>query len=78
MLTLINISGEDRPGLTAEITALLSEVDADILDVGQAVIHDHLSLGLLVSLSDTAGDLEERLRQLGIRIKISRVTESSY
>ena len=33
MLTLINISGEDRPGLTAEITALLSEVDADILDV---------------------------------------------
>ena len=78
MLTLINISGEDRPGLTAEITALLSEVDADILDVGQAVIHDHLSLGLLVSLSDTAGDLEERLRQLGIGIKFSRVNVSSY
>ncbi len=78
MPTLINISGEDRLGLTAEITALLSEFDADILDVGQAVIHDHLSLGLLVSLPDTAVDLEERLRQLGVGIRFSAVDVSSY
>ena len=52
MLILINISGDDRPGLTAEITALLSAFNADILDVGQAVIHNHLSLGILVSLAD--------------------------
>ena len=78
MPTLINISGEDRLGLTAEITALLSEFDADILDVGQAVIHDHLSLGLLVSLPDTAIDLEERLRQLGVGIRFSSVDVSSY
>ena len=78
MPTLINISGEDRLGLTAEITALLSEFDADILDVGQAVIHDHLSLGLLVSLPDTAVDLEERLRLLGVGIRFSAVDVSSY
>ena len=77
MLTLINISGDDRPGLTAEITALLSAFNADILDVGQAVIHNHLSLGILVSLVDVEG-LKTRARLLGIDVKFTAIDVSSY
>ena len=77
MLILINISGDDRPGLTAEITALLSAFNADILDVGQAVIHNHLSLGILVSLADVEG-LKTRAQRLGIDVKFTAVDVSSY
>lgn len=47
---LINIAGQDRPGLTAKLTGILGDFGAEILDIGQAVIHDHLSLGLVVSI----------------------------
>ncbi len=47
---LINVTGQDRPGLTAQLTGVLSGFGAEILDIGQAVIHDHLSLGLVVAI----------------------------
>ena len=79
-LCLINISGEDRPGLTAEITGLLSEFDAEILDVGQSVIHNHLSLGILISLPGptTLQELERRTERFPIAIRFSAVTLDSY
>lgn len=46
---LLNISGHDKPGLTSSLTAVLAEYDAKILDIGQANIHDTLSLGILFS-----------------------------
>ena len=47
---LIHFSGRDRPGLIAELTALLAAYDACVLDIGQAVVHETLSLGLLVEI----------------------------
>ena len=47
-LTLINVNGQDRPGITAALTTVLARYKADVLDIGQAVIHDYLSWGLLV------------------------------
>jgi phosphoserine phosphatase len=49
-ILLITISGEDQPGLTASITGLLAEREVNILDIGQAVIHDTLSIGVLVEV----------------------------
>ncbi|MGN0036031.1 MAG: phosphoserine phosphatase SerB [Bacteroidaceae bacterium] len=46
-LILIRITGEDRPGLTASITEILAQYDVTILDIGQADIHNTLSLGIL-------------------------------
>ena len=81
-LVLINISGEDKPGLTATITELLANFDIDILDVGQAVIHNHLSLGILINIP---GHSEPILKEvlftahaLGVNIKFSPVDEVSY
>jgi len=81
-LVLINISGEDKPGLTAAINELLAEFDIDILDIGQAVIHNHLSLGILINIP---GHSEPVLKEvlfkahaLGVNIKFSAVDEASY
>lgn len=46
-LILVRITGEDRPGLTASITEILAKYDTTILDIGQADIHNTLSLGIL-------------------------------
>jgi len=47
---LIHFSGRDRPGLTAGLTAILASYDSCVLDIGQAVVHETLSLGLLVEI----------------------------
>ncbi len=49
---LIHFSGRDRPGLTAELTAVLASYDTCVLDIGQAVVHETLSLGLLVEIPE--------------------------
>jgi len=51
-IVLINITGEDRPGLTAAITGVLTQGGVNILDIGQAVIHDTLSFGILIEIPD--------------------------
>ena len=47
---LINLTGRDRPGITSELSAILARHDVRVLDIGQAVIHDTLTLGILVEL----------------------------
>ena len=60
-LVLISVSGEDKPGITATISKLLGSLDVDILDVGQSVIHNHLSLGILVNVRGILADVLEAL-----------------
>ncbi|HCY87507.1 MAG TPA: phosphoserine phosphatase SerB [Desulfobacteraceae bacterium] len=49
-IVLINITGRDRKGLNALFTGLLAQYNVTILDIGQAVIHDHISLGILAEI----------------------------
>jgi phosphoserine phosphatase len=44
---LLNISGPDRPGITPTLTQILAQYNIAILDIGRAVIHDELALGIL-------------------------------
>ena len=46
-IILITINGMDRPGVTAALTEILANNNAVILDIGQADIHNQLSLGIL-------------------------------
>ncbi len=83
-ILLINISGEDKPGLTASITNILAGFDVNILDVGQAVIHDTLSLGILVELpsasthSSVRKDILFRAHELEIQVRFTPISEESY
>src|ERR1700723_2796972 len=45
-----HFSGRGRSGLTAKLTAILASFDTCVLDIGQAVVHETLSLGLLVEI----------------------------
>src|SRR5579871_323520 len=45
---LAHFSGPDKPGLTAALTAVLVEHKVRILDIGQAVVHENVSLGILI------------------------------
>jgi phosphoserine phosphatase len=53
---LISITGMDRPGITSTITQVLAEFDINVLDIGQSVIHDSLSLGMLIQIPDSSAD----------------------
>lgn len=61
-LILINISGQDRPGVTSALTEILGKYDASILDIGQADIHHTLALGILFKTeSRMSGDIMKEL-----------------
>lgn len=82
-LILINISGQDRPGVTAALTSILAKHEAMILDIGQADIHHTLSLGILFrTTSDVSGeilkDLLFKAYDLGVKIRFSPVTVDEY
>ena len=49
-IVLMSITGEDKPGVTSSLTEILSKHNATILDIGQANIHQSLSLGILFRL----------------------------
>ncbi|MEM1156452.1 MAG: ACT domain-containing protein, partial [Pseudomonadota bacterium] len=47
-ILLISFSGEDQPGITRGVTAIMERHSVNVLDIGQAVIHATLSMGVLV------------------------------
>jgi len=49
-VVLINLTGADQPGITRELSSILAAHDVRILDIGQAVIHDTLTLGILIEM----------------------------
>lgn len=58
---LLRFTGEDRPGLTAELAAALAAHGAAVLDINQAVIHESLLLGIMVAIPGGADDAEHIL-----------------
>lgn len=83
-ILLINVFGEDKPGVTSAVTSLLSSFDVTVLDIGQAVIHDQLNLGLLAAVPSQA-DLDDLMSQvktcttdLNMRVKFLPISEQHY
>jgi phosphoserine phosphatase len=80
----IDVTGHDHPGLTHSLTRILARSGARILDVGQAVIHDSLALGMLIELTDemkSSSLLTELLlkaHELGVRIHFTAISTEEY
>jgi phosphoserine phosphatase len=76
---LIHFSGPDVPGLTAELTAILAAYSVSILDIGQAVVHETLALGMLIELSASTdyvslkSALQTRASELGLQADFKRI-----
>jgi phosphoserine phosphatase len=83
-ILLITISGDDQPGVTAGATAILADYSVNILDIGQAVIHATLSLGLLVELPESTlvDEVADAVRRFAserdLRVVTSPVSPDSY
>src|SRR5450755_2541510 len=82
-ILLIQVSGHDRLGLTHALAQVLSKHQVRILDIGQALIHDSVALGMLVEGCNSTCDLLKRdLIQagevLGVRILASSVDSGEY
>jgi len=79
---LIHFSGRDRAGLTAELTAILASYDTCVLDIGQAVVHETLSLGLLVDIpqGESSRGLQETLvarsKELGLQVNFTSIAKT--
>ena len=83
-IILINISGDDKPGVTSAITEILGNYNAIILDIGQADIHHTLSLGILFKVSnesDSGNILKEVLfkcSELNVNVRFTPVSVDRY
>lgn len=81
---LLNISGQDKPGLTSSLTGVLAEYGAKILDIGQANIHDTLSLGMMFEIPSgeksaaVLKDLLFKSYELGITAKFNPISLEEY
>ena len=79
----VNISGYDKPGLTTALTDILAKYDAFILDIGQANIHQSLTLGILFSTErDKSGFIMKELlfkaSELGVQIGFKAIDADEY
>jgi phosphoserine phosphatase len=83
-ITLITVSGEDKPGISSLLLGILAQHNAIILDIGQAVIHETLSLGILVQIPDdqnwktVSEEFFSGADELGLKIKFTTVTTDDY
>lgn len=81
---LLNISGPDKPGITTTLTQILEQYNVAVLDIGQAVIHDELALGILFEVppafesSPVLKDLLFKSYELGVNAKFTPITLDEY
>jgi len=78
---LITISGRDNPGLTHAFSEVLGNAGAIILDIGQAVIHDALVLGIMVrvdiqSVSAVEHAVRSKAAELDVEARAQRIGDA--
>ncbi|NVK40086.1 MAG: phosphoserine phosphatase SerB [Oceanospirillaceae bacterium] len=80
----MTLSGNDKPGVTSAMSAILARYGINILDIGQAVIHDTLSLGMLLEVpkasesSPVLRDLLFKAHELQMTARFEPVDDDAY
>lgn len=83
-IILIHITGGDKPGVTAELSQVLAEYGVDILDIGQVVIHNFLTLGILIRIPPEAEaapivkDILFKAHEMGVSLRLHPLEEEKY
>lgn len=83
-IILLTVSGDDKPGVTSAITEILAQYKINILDIGQAVIHNALSLGILIQVPKEAEsspllrDVLFKAHELDMQIRFQPVVDQEY
>lgn len=79
----INITGDDRPGVTTVMMKVLAKHEATILDIGQANIHHSLSLAIMFEAKTSmSGNIMKDLLlescNLGVTVRFSPISKENY
>ncbi len=82
-IILFSVSGPDQPGLTSALTEVLARHEVRILDIGQANIHDTLTLGFLLRITNerhqsVMQELLFKAHGLGLQTRFQPVTADEY
>lgn len=82
-IILVRITGQDRPGVTTALTAILGHYNATILDIGQANIHHSLSLAIVFESETTQSgyilkDLLFKADELSVNVRFSHLSKEDY
>jgi len=83
-VVLITISGQDRAGLTSALTGILASYDVNVLDIGQSVIHESLTLGFLIESPEDAEscsvfkDILFKAHELNLNARFTPITKDEY
>ncbi|MGK0172627.1 MAG: phosphoserine phosphatase [Gammaproteobacteria bacterium] len=83
-LTLISVAGRDRQGLTAELAEIMANYGIEVLDFGQAVIHDSLAWGMVIDVPAEAAnsavfkELLFKAHELDLNIRFTPISDADY
>jgi len=83
-IILVQLSGQDSQALTSAFFGLLAQHSVDVLDIGQAVIHNALNLGVLVGFSEQGGaepvlaELSRIVAREGGEVRYTPVSDQEY
>lgn len=83
-VVLITISGQDCTGITSTLTGMLANYDVNVLDIGQSVIHNSLSLGILIEAPEEEKscsvfkDILFKAHELNLNARFSPITLEDY
>lgn len=70
--------GQDRPGLLQAFLAAASPADARVLDLGQAVIHKALTLGVLLEGAPDEEALGRFAAKWNVEVRVSPLDDAAY
>ncbi len=73
---VLHIAGADRPGVTARLSEVIAEENAELVDIGQSVLHGYLMLSAIVDIPQGSDALRKVL--FAVADRDFRLEVSSY
>jgi len=83
-IVLMNLTGPDKPGIFKELARVLAVHETRVLDIGQAVIHDTLTMAIIVELAaqnestPLLKDMLYKAHECGLDIRFTPMPEAEY
>ena len=77
MRAVVTVTGKDKKGIIAKVSAFLSEKGVNIEDISQTILQEYFAMIMLVDISESntelaklAKDCEELGQSIGMSIRI--------
>lgn len=74
MRAVVTVTGKDKKGIIAKVSAFLAEKGVNVEDISQTILQDYFAMIMLVDISDIKVELSElskECEQMGSEIGMS-------